>query len=274
MSKQTIFEQVIRDNLGAGRPDQVSLIFARRLKRTGPRATPGRFRTRVITSGVTPSLHVDYKHTTIKQYHKQGRALRTETTINDTRDFSIGKRLTNLPALREVGFSASRRLLRLERLSHDPITGAEAITDITGPVLTGGGTRIPGLPLAQARTRALLAALLIFRLLPRGFTNRDLRQLTAELRGLSAITTGQITYDLRRLRSHQLIERIPRTHRYHVTSTGLHTAMILTRIHDRVLPAGVAEPTQTTGLPSKLCTAATAYQAAIDDIIRDAGLAA
>ena len=174
------FEQVIRDNLGAGRPDQVSLIFARRLKRTGPRPTPGRFRTRVITSGVTPSLHVDYKHTIIKQYHKEGRALRTETTINDTRDFSIGKRLTNLPALREVGFSASRRLLRLERLSHDPITGAEAITDITGPVLTDGGTRIPGLPLAQARTRALLAALLIFRLLPRGFTNRDLRQLTAD----------------------------------------------------------------------------------------------
>ncbi len=94
--------------------------------RTGPRATPGRFRTRVITSGVTPSLHVDYKHATIKQYHKEGRALRTETTINDTRDFGIGKRLTNLPALREVGFSASRRLLRLERLSHDPITGAEA----------------------------------------------------------------------------------------------------------------------------------------------------
>src|SRR5260370_907334 len=85
---RVFFEQVIRDNLDAGRPDQVSLIFARRLKRTGPRATPGRFRTRVITSGVTPSLHVDYKHATIKQYHKQGRALRTATTINATRDFA------------------------------------------------------------------------------------------------------------------------------------------------------------------------------------------
>ena len=201
--------QVIRDNLDAGRPDQVSLIFARRLIRTGPRATPGRFRTRVITSGVSPSLHVDDEHATIKQYHKEGRALRTETTINDTRDFGIGKRLTNLPALREVGFSASRRLLRLERLSHDPITGAEAITAVTGPTLTGAGTRIPGLPLAQARSHALLAALLIFRLLPRGFTNRDLRELTAELRGLPAVTAGQITYDLRRLRSHHLIERIP-----------------------------------------------------------------
>jgi hypothetical protein len=270
---RVFFEQVIRDNLDAGRPDQVSLIFDRRIQNGRRRPTPGRFRTRVITSGVTPSLHVDYKHATIKQYHKEGRALRTETTINDTRDFGIGKRLINLPALREVGFSATRRLLRLERLSHDPVTGAEAIAAVTGPVLTDGGTRIPGLPLAQARSHALLAALLTFRLLPRGFTNRDLRDLTAELRGLPAVTAGQMTYDLRRLRSHHLIERIPRTHRYRVTATGLHTAMILTRIHDRVLPAGLAQLTAA-GPPGKLRTAATAYQTAIDDIIRDAGLAA
>ena len=79
----------------------------------------------MITDGVTPSLHVDYKHTTIKQYHKEGRALRTETTINDTRDFGIGKRLTNLPALREIGFHANRRLLGVQRLSHDPISGTQ-----------------------------------------------------------------------------------------------------------------------------------------------------
>ncbi|MGK2882473.1 MAG: hypothetical protein ACSLE6_17330 [Mycobacterium sp.] len=67
VSGRVFFEHVIRDNLDIGRPDQVSLIFDRRLMRRGPRATPGRFRTRVITDGVTPSLHVDYKHTRIKQ---------------------------------------------------------------------------------------------------------------------------------------------------------------------------------------------------------------
>ncbi len=104
VSGRIFFEQVIRDNLDIGRPDQVGLVFDRRVVRTGRSATPGRFRTRVITSGVTPSLHVDYKHATIKQYHKEGKALRTETTINDTWDFQIGKRLTNLPA---CGRSAS-----------------------------------------------------------------------------------------------------------------------------------------------------------------------
>jgi len=79
------FDQLIRDNLDLGRPDRVSLIFDRRIVAKGRRATPGRFRTRVITDGVTPSLHVDYKNSKIKQYHKLGKALRTETTINDTR---------------------------------------------------------------------------------------------------------------------------------------------------------------------------------------------
>ena len=77
------FDQLIRDNLDIGRPDQVSLIFGRRIVRKGRRATPGRFRTRVITEEVTPSLHVNYKDSRIKQYHKLGKALRTETTIND-----------------------------------------------------------------------------------------------------------------------------------------------------------------------------------------------
>jgi len=273
-SGRVFFEQVIRDNLGAGRPEQVSLIFGRRLIRTGPRATPGRFRTRVITSGVTPSLHVDYKHATIKQYHKEGRALRTETTINDTRDFRIGKRLTNLPALREVGFSATRRLLRHEQLSHDPITAASALAAVTEPVTTSSGTRIPGLPIAAARSHALLAALLIFRLQPAGFTSRDLRELTAQLRGLPAVTAGQMTYDLRRLRSHHLIDKIPGSHRYRVTGTGLHIAMILTRLRDRVLPATLAPAAIPTTPPAKLRRAALAYQAAIDNILNDAGLAA
>ena len=70
VSGRVFFEQVIRDNLDIGRPDQVSLIFDRRLMKKGPRQTPGRFRTRVITDGVTPSLHMDYKNATIKQYHK------------------------------------------------------------------------------------------------------------------------------------------------------------------------------------------------------------
>jgi hypothetical protein len=271
VSGRIFFEQVIRDNLDIGRPNQVSLIFDRRLMRTGPRATPGRFRTRVITEEVTPSLHVDYKHTTIKQYHKEGRALRTETTINNSHDFRIGKRLTNLPALCEVGFTANRRLLDVQRLSHDPARGRETFTAVNDPVITESGTRVAGLKFADPRAQALFSALLIFRLLPNGFTNRELRDLVGQLLD-KPMSAGQLTYDLRRLRAHGMISRIPHSHRYHLTDTGLHHALFLTRAHDRLLRTGLAQLTDPQ--PDPLRTASRAYQKALDHLAKQSGLAA
>src|SRR5207244_12012023 len=67
----------------------------------------------------------------------------------------------NLPALREVGFSANRRLLAVQRLSHDPSIGADAIGALTRPTHTPTGTRVPALPIDSTRTQALLAALVI-----------------------------------------------------------------------------------------------------------------
>jgi hypothetical protein len=274
---RVFFEQVIRDNLDAGRPDQVSLIFDRRIHRGRKQSTPGLFRTRVLTEGVTPSLHIDYKHTKIKQYHKERRALRTETTINNPDDFGIRKRLTHLPALREIGFSANRRLLGVQRLSHNPIRAAEAFTAVHDPIVTDTGQRIAGLRQGDRRAHALLQALLMFRLLPHGFRNRDLRGLLAGLLGTTAddISAGQASYDLRRLRAHGLIKRIPRSHRYRVTDTGLHHAMLLTHIQTRLLQPGLAQLTDPNPpTPSALRTAARDYQRALDRHTQQAGLAA
>ena len=108
----------------------------------------------MITDGVVPSLHVDYKNTSIKQYHKQGRALRTETTINNTRDFGIGKLLKNLPALRQIGFPANRRLLDVQTISR-LLHRSGGIHRLTAPVLHLEGTRIPGLRFGDKRVQAL-----------------------------------------------------------------------------------------------------------------------
>jgi hypothetical protein len=270
-------EQVIRDNLDIGRPDKVSLIFGRRILNSRRQRTPGEFRTRIITSDVTPTVRIQYKHSKIKQYHKEGRALRTETVIDDPRDFGIGKGLANLPALRQAGFTANRRLLDVQKISHDPAGGAAAITAITDPVITPSGTRVPGLRFTDQRVQALLSALCAFRLLPNGFTNRDLRTHLAPLTGrhFEDMTSGQITYDLRRLRVHGLIERIPRTHRYQVTDTGLRHALFLTRLHTRFLRPGLAGLTSPSPpVPSRLRAADRAYRDAIDELARNAGLAA
>lgn len=231
------FDEVIRENLDLGRPDHVQLIFDRRVSKQ----TPGRFRTRVITEGVTPSLYVEYKHTRIKQYHKEGRALRTETTINDAHDFDLGRRLSNLSALRRVGFQANRRLLDVQRISHDCAIGEVAFARVSQP-LTVEGQRAPALRFADPVVQALLSLLVVFRLLPDGWRQRDLAAPLAGLLGLpaDAIPPGRMTYQLRRLRLHGLIARLPGTHRYRVTEPGLRLALFFTRVHARLFRPGLS----------------------------------
>jgi hypothetical protein len=250
LTGRLFFEMVIRENLDLGRPEQVQLIFERRITK----ATPSRCRTRIITEGVTPALHIDYRHARIKQYHKEGRAcpcpppeagvgrcVRTETTINDTRDFYIGKRLNNLPALRQIGFQANRRLLHVQTLSHDCHLGEATFQQVNQPREVAG-QRVAALRFTDPRVQALLSAVVAFRLLPQGFTNPDLRALLAPLLGLrpGQLTAGQMTYHLRRLRLHGLIERQPNTHRYQVTEFGWRVALFFTRTHARVIRPGLA----------------------------------
>jgi hypothetical protein len=234
---RVFFEEVIRENLDIGRPSQVSLVFDRRINRR----TPGRFRTRVITDGVVPSLHVDYRKSRIKQYHKEGEALRTETTINDTRDFGIGRRIENLVELRKIGFAANRRLLDVERIGHDCFIGEAAFQEMQKPVVVGD-QRAAALRFADPRVQGLLHTLLLFLLVRGTFRNKDLREHIAPLLGMkpSQLSPGRVTYDLRRLRLHALIERIPKTHRYRITAKGLRTALFYMHLYNRSMRTGLA----------------------------------
>src|SRR6516165_8486849 len=235
---RVFFEQVIRENLDLGRPEEVQLIFNRKISRR----TPGRFRTRIVTNDVTPSLNVYYKNARIKQYHKEDRALRTETTINNTYDFGIGKRLRNLPKLRAIGFAANRRLLEVERLSHDCILAEDTFQTINGPVAVGH-QRASGLRFGDPRAHQLLQAVIVFRQIAQGFRCDDLRRPLAALSGRAPdqISQGAITYQLRRLRLHGFVERLPKSFRYRVTEFGLRAALFFTRAYNRLLrPASAA----------------------------------
>jgi len=272
------FEQVIRENLDLGRPDRVQLIFDRRITRQ----TPGRFRTRVVTEGVVPALHMSYKHSDLKQYLKarcraaEGRALRTELTVNDTRDFEIGRGLRNLAALRQVGFQATRRLLDVQRLSCDATIGDVTVERVHRPV-TVAGQRAPGLRFLDPRVLALFMGLVVFRLLPRGFTARELRQHVAPLLGKAPpeLSLGQLTYDLRRLRLHGLIARLPKQHRYRVTDAGLRVALFVPRLWARTLRPGLATVMpDTASNDSALRRAFERVEHAMDQWCTDAKLAA
>ncbi len=251
------FEQVIRENIDLGRPEQVQLIFNRKITRR----TPGRFRTRVVTQDVTPSLNVYYKNARIRQYHKENRALRTETTINNSYDFGVGKRLHNLPKLREIGFAANRRLIEIERLSHDCMLTEDTFRTINNPV-AADRQRASGLRFADPRTHALLQALILFRQIAQGFRSSDLRHHLAALSGRDpeSLSQGAITYQLRRLRLHGLIERLPKSFRYRVTEFGFRAALFFTRVYNRILRPGLAA-----ALPN-LCAVDAPLKCAFDQI--------
>jgi hypothetical protein len=227
------FEEVIRDNLDIGRPDRVQLVFERRITCR----TPGLFRTRVLTDGVQPSLHFDYRRTKVKQYFKLGRALRTETTFNDTHDFGVGRRLGNLPHLRAIGRNINHRVLSLERVAQHCAISAHTVDRIVLPTVTDDGQRAPALRWGDPRTMAVLSAASGFVFTPKGFTNAELRERVGALYDTapSGYTTQRMTYDLRRLRLKDMIQRVPKSHRYVFTPTGRRATLFLTKSYTRVV---------------------------------------
>jgi hypothetical protein len=246
------FETIIRENLDLGRPDRVSLVFPTRLTRATPPPRRG-YRTRVITAGVAPTLHVSYKHLDLKQYFKEGCGLRIETTFNDPTDVQPTKALETLPHLREVGSQINARLLEVEHLSQTLALPVPLVNRVQQPVV--GPQRTPGLRLSDPRVLALLQALCSFGHVPQGFRHRELRPLVASLLGrdLDRYSAAAMTYDLRRLRLHGLIQRMPHTFRYTVTLAGLRLAFGISRIYVRLLqPTWTALQFPTPELPEPL----------------------
>ena len=259
------FEQVISDQLDLGRPEKLQLIFGHRILRD--RAAP--FRTRVFGAGANPSLHVEHRHTTVKQYWKLDRALRTETTINDAYDFGVGRRLENLPALIEIGRGINARLIAMEREAQRCVPAAatfEALIAPTGPK----AARAPGLRFGDPRVVALFGALADFRWTAEGIRSRPLRELVGHHLG-APYGARQMAYDLRRLVRKGLIERIPRTFRYRLTDHGRRLVLFCAKVYQRIIGRGLArlDPGQ---LPNPLRSAWRAYDREFERLIDDARL--
>jgi len=239
------FEAVIRDNLDLGRPDRVSLLFPIRFTRRTPPPDLG-YKTRVITYGVAPSLHVEFKHSHVKQYFKEQRALRTETTINDPLDFQRTKGLDTLPYLRNIGRRINTKLLEIERVADGAVPAPSFFERLQLPTCSPTGQRVSALRFGDPRTQALFGALCHLSHLPDGFRSRELRPLVAALLGrdLTTYRSGSMTYDLRRLRLHGVIHRVPHSLRYTLTAEGLRAVLLYTTLYRRLRrPHAAIRPT-------------------------------
>ena len=229
------FEALVADNLDIGRPEQVELIFTGKNERRGrPRTHPLTFKTRIVTRGVEVTVNAFYKHSRIKQYLKDGRALRVETVVNDPYDLGCQRRLHNLPELQGKARAANRRLLDTERVGQGCVLASPAFERIAHPTVTAEGRRAPALRFGDPRVQALAGALCVAMLAVTGITNKSLRAL---MTGLLAepYSMSRASYDLTRLRRNGLLERLPGRNLYRLTPDGLAFAIFYSKVHNRVL---------------------------------------
>jgi hypothetical protein len=223
------FEALVADNVGIGRPAEVHVVFGR--DRRG-RTTSKQFRTRIFTPGTEVKMDFAYKHSRVKQYLKEGRALRIETVINKPSDIGVLARLEHLPELIGKARSVNARLLTIERAGQGCAIGEDLFGRLHQPLTEG--QRTGAFRFGDPRAMALAGALCGVIHTVTGFTNRSLRGLVAGLLG-SDYSANQMSYDLRRLRLHGLIERIGRTNTYQLTPAGQRVAVFYTKLAGRLL---------------------------------------
>jgi hypothetical protein len=263
------FDALVTDNLDLGRPDTIEIIFDRQVRST----TAGEFRTSVITRGTEVTVNAFYKHSRIKQYLKDGRALRVETVVNAPGDLGCQRRLHNLDELQARARAASARLLENERAGQGCVLANPVFERIARPTVDAEGRRATAMRFGDSRVQALAGALCVTLCAVTGITNRSLRALMTGLLGVPYGMT-QASYDLARLRRNALITRRPNANTYDLTADGLAFAVfyIYTKVHDKVLaPLFAAGQPQA---PPQLRAALHIIEQLIDDRLADTRLPA
>jgi hypothetical protein len=231
---RAFFDALVTDNLDLGRPDTMEIIFDRQVRHGPQRSTGGEFKTKVVTRGTEVTINAFYKHSRIKQYLKDGRALRVETVVNAPGDPGCQRRLHNLGELQTRARAINARLLDTERAGQGCVLASPVFERIAHPSVTADGRRATAMRFGDSRVQALAGALSVTLCAVTGITNRSLRALMTGLLGTPYGMT-QASYDLARLRRNGLITRRPRSNTYDLTPDGLMFAVFYTKVHDRVL---------------------------------------
>jgi len=174
-----------------------------------------------------------YGDTRIKQYNNHQQTFRTEVCVNDTTDLGVNKSLDNLPALRERLLQLTTRFQDLQACVVSTEYHRGELTALAKPGQVNR-TTTPGIKLENERILAVLTALPQLVHYPGGFRSADLRPIVqAALR--VDYSPSQANYDLRKLRGKRLVERLPESRRYRLTSEGGRVAAFLSKLREQIL---------------------------------------
>jgi hypothetical protein len=157
---RAFFEALVADNLDLGHAEHVELLFKRNPRCRKPKDQAGGvFKTAINRNNQGVTINTFWWHSRVKQYLKDGRALRVETVVNSPDDLRCARRLHNLPQLQARARAINTRLLETEKAGQGCVFHSPAFARISQPTLTGDGRRPPGLRFGDPRVMALAGAL-------------------------------------------------------------------------------------------------------------------
>jgi hypothetical protein len=187
-----------------------------------------------------PVLRWYYETSFAKQYtrgdRRGDRILRNETCSNDTRHFGVGRRLENLPLLREKLAATNERCLALQAELLASTVDSGQLAALARPSVVGQ-RRIPGLKLHDDRLIRVLDTLLHPAAFAPDWTTRQLHTRILAHHQLAEVDyrLSQLRYDLAKLRAKGLVERIGASRRYRLTPLGLKLGVLLVKLRLRLL---------------------------------------
>jgi hypothetical protein len=228
-------ERLIDANRTIGQPNKITVIFGRKVTKQ----YRGKLQTEIEDMDLpNPVIRSHYRNGFIKQYVRDHLILRTEPATNNVTDYGVNKAIEHLPALRDKMAAVIDNYLDVQQDILETFVDRGQLRKLAQPTLTATGKRIPGLKLDNPRQLALMHALVRFAQIPpaRTFSTAEIYPHTLAALGSTtqSYSLASLRYDLSKLRVKGLVQRLPRSRRYHLPATGYSVCLIFLKLFERV----------------------------------------
>ncbi len=241
-----LHERLLDLNRTIGCPDKIAVIFGRRITKH----TDAGLKTQILDHDLgNPVIRSQYKSSSIKHYVRDHLIVRAEATSYHTPDLGVPKNVEHLPELRQKLGASVERYLEVQQDVLETFVDRGQLERLRQPTVTPSGHRTPGLKLDDPRLLAVLQALTCFAYLAGNgcFRTKDLHKDAAAALGKTPETysLAQLRYDLAKLRAKGLVERLPGTQAYRLSTEGYRIAVLYLKLFHKIyapLTAGVLEP--------------------------------
>jgi len=190
-----------------------------------------------------------YKSSSVKQYVRDHKTLRTEPSSNNVGDLGGKKAVEHLPELRKRFQQVVDNYLNVQQDILETFLNRGEMERLSQPTVLNNGKRIPGLKTNHPRQLALMHALVRFTHVAAGgiFTSAELLPHVVETLGCSVeqYKVGSLRYDLSKLRAKNLVEKLSHSRRYRLTPSGYRICVVYLKLFEKFyapLAAAILQP--------------------------------